>query len=324
MTTDLRSELSAAYADVTLADPVDQVVRRGRRIRRARRARRVAPALVAAAAVVVGVTVVQGDDGVGTPGPIELVDYSVPAFPLSFDEVPAGLTGPSFSLDPSFEEVGPGTAHAGWSDPAEPDTGIGLSIRTDGPGTSGEEELGEAQIAGEDATVYRTEVTGGPDAYSVVWERSDDQWVEVFGTGRFGSEDAVVALARRVVDRGTAVPLQITLAPRGWVVVAYKEDRILTLADPAGDPATEATARTLTVYLPQPPSAPEDLPAEVGAAGGRMDQVTVQGQPGYLLPAAEGWFLQAAMADGTVFVLQAPADFTPAQVVAIADGVARP
>ncbi|SDF66595.1 hypothetical protein SAMN05660485_03865 [Blastococcus fimeti] len=324
MTTDLRTELSAAYADVALADPLDAVVRRGRRIRRARRARRVGPALVAAAAVVVGVTVVQGEDAVVVPGPIELVDYSVPAFPLSFDQLPAGLVGPSISADPSFDEVGLGAQHAGWSDPDDPDNSLGLGVHDDEPDTSGEDEVGEAEVDGEDATVYRMDVTGGPEAYSVVWERADDRWVRVSGSGRFGSEDAVVDLARRVVDRGMAVPLQVALAPRGWVVVAYKDDRILTLADPAGAPATEAAARTLTVHLPPSAIAPADLPTAVGSVVGPMEQVVVQGRPAHLLPTADGWYLQAEIPDGTAFVLQAPADFTPAQVVAVAEGVARP
>jgi hypothetical protein len=324
MTTDLRAELSAAYADLTLSDDLTRVVRRGRRIRRARRARRAAPALITAAAVVVGVTVVQGNDGPVRPGPIELVSYSVPAFPLSFDRVPPGLSEPSFSMDPSFEEVAPGTAHAGWGDPDDPDTGIGIGVHSEEPDLAGEEEMGETEIAGEDATVLRTEVTGGPDEFSVVWERTDDQWVRVTGSGRFGSEDAVVALARQVVERPSAVPLQVALAPRGWVVVAYKDDRVLTLADPAGDPATDATARTLDVHLPQQPSVPADLPREVGAVDGRMDELTVHGQPAYLLPTAAGWFLQASMADGTVFVLQAPADFSPEQLRDVAENVHRP
>ncbi len=324
MTTDLRTELSAAYADVALTDPLDAVVRRGRRIRRARRARRVGPALVAAAAVVVGVVVVQGEDAVVAPGPIELVDYSVPAFPLSFDRLPAGLAGPSISADPSFEEVGLGAQHAGWRDPDDPDSGLGLGVHDEEPDTSGEDEVGEAEIAGEDATVYRMDVTGGPEAFSVVWERADDRWVRVSGTGRFGSEDAVVDLARRVVDRGMAVPLQVRLAPRGWVVAAYKDDRVLTLADPAGAPATEATARTLTVHLPPAPTDPAELPAAVGAVDGRMDEVVVQGRAAHLLPTAEVWFLQASLSDGTTFTLQAPLDFTPEQVVAVAEGVGRP
>jgi hypothetical protein len=324
VTTDLRTELTGAYAAVTLADPLDDVVRRGRRIRRARRARRVGPALVVAAAVAVGVTVVQDGDVHGPPGPVELVDYSVPAFPLSFDRLPAGLDGPSISADPSFDEVGLGAQHAGWGDPDDPKSGVGLGVHPDEPDSSGEDEVGETEIAGEDATVYRTDVTGGPEAWSVVWERDDDQWVRVSGTGRFGSETAVVDLARRVVDRGTAVPLQVALAPRGWVVVGYKDDRILTLADPAGAPATEAVARTLSVHLPPASTEPADLPATVGAVDGRMEEVSVHGRPAHLLPTADGWYLQATLADGTVFVLQAPADFTPAQVVEVAGGVGRP
>ena len=323
MTTDLRSELSAAYADLTLADPLEQVVRRGRRIRQARRARRVAPALVAAAAVLVGVGVVGRDDAAFVPGPVELVGWSVPAFPLSFEPVPPGLVGPEVSLDPSFDEVGPGRAHAGWRDPGDPDTGIGVSLDRQEPENMGD-DVGETDVGGVEGTVYRQEVTGADPYFSVVWERGEDQWVTVAGGGRFASEQAVAALARQVVDRAAVVPLQLTLAPRGWVLVAYKDDRIVTVADPAGPPATEAASRTLTAYLPGSPSAPADLAAEVGAIGGRMDEVTVHGRPAHLLPTADGWFLQATLPDGTVFVVLAPADFTPAQVVQVGEGVGRP
>ena len=321
MTIDLRTGLTAAYADVSLADPLDQVVRRGRRIRRARRARRVAPALVAAAAVVVGVTVAGGDQPVPA-GPVELVAFSTPAFPLSFGRLPDGLTGPSLSLDPSFERVGPGTAHAGWSDPADPATGIGISVADDEPENLGD-ELGEARIGETEGTVH--EQTDGTDPFvTVVWERADDQWVTVGGGGRYATEQAVVELARQVVDRPIAVPLQLTLAPRGWVLVAYKDDRIVTVADPAGPPATEAASRTINAYLPQPPSDPADLSQEV--TGGRVPTVelTVHGRPAYLLPTSEGgWFLQATMADGTVFVVQTPGDLTQEQVVRVAEGVGR-
>jgi len=322
VTIDLRTELTAAYADVSLPDPVDQVVRRGRRIRRARQARRVAPALVAAAAVVVGVTVVGGGDRPFVPGPVELVAFSTPAFPLSFDALPPGLAGPSLSLDPSFQRVGPGAAHAGWSDPADPASGIGISVGDEEPENLGD-EVGEARIGEEEGTVH--EQDGGADPFvTVVWERADDQWVTVGGGGRYASEQAVVELARQVVERPIAVPLQVTLAPRGWVLVGYKDDRIVTVADPAGPPATEAASRTLTVYLPQPPSDPADLSHEV--TGGRVAPVVlaVHGRPAYLLPTSEGgWFLQATMADGTVFVLQTPGDLTRDQVLRVAEGVNR-
>ena len=55
------------------------------------------------------------------------------------------------------------------------------------------------------------------------------------------------------------------------------------------------------------------------------EQLVVHGRPAYLLPGADGtWFLQAELADGTVFVLQAPDDFTREQVVQVAEGVSRP
>jgi hypothetical protein len=324
VTTDLRTELTAAYADVHLGDPLADVVRRGRRIRRARRARRALPAVVAAAAVVVGVTVARGGEAPSTPAPVQLVGQQSQTFPLSFAHVPTGLSGPSLSLDPSFHRVGPGRAHAGWTDPRDPATGVGISVGDEEPDDNGD-EVADVPVNGQDATVYRTEVTGAGPSYSVVWKRAEDQWVTVGGEGRFASEEAVVGLARQVVDRPTPVPLQLSLAPRGWVVVAYKDDRVLTLADPAGPPATEATARTLNVSLPEPPTAPADLSQQV--TGGRVpaEQLTVHGRPAYLLPGGDHtWFLQAQLADGTVFVLQTPGDFTRQQVIEVAGGVGRP
>ncbi|MEU2350167.1 hypothetical protein [Modestobacter sp. NPDC049651] len=323
MTTELRTALTAAHADVVLGDPLDQVVRRGRRIRRARRARRTVPALVAAAAVVVGVIATRGGGELVTPSPVVLVDQQTQAFPLSFAEVPPGLAGPHLSLDPSFQRVGPGVAHAGWSDPADPADGIGISVRGDEPENTGD-DVDEVSVHGVDATVHRDD-TGPSTSYAVVWERADDQWVTVSGAGRFGSEEAVVRLARSVVDRPAVVPLQLTSAPRGWVLVAYKDDRIVTFADPAGPPATAARARTLSVSLPQPPSDPADLSREV--TGGRVqpEQLTVHGRPAFLLPGAEGsWYLQAELGDGTVFVLQVPGDLTRDQVREVAEGVGRP
>jgi hypothetical protein len=323
VTTDLRTQLTAAYADVSLGDPLADVVRRGRRIRRARRARRAIPALVAAAAVVVGVTVVPGGDA-PTATPIQLVGQQTQTFPLSFAHVPAGLSGPSLSLDPSFRRVAPGWAHAGWTDPKDPASSVGISVSDEEPDNNGD-EVADVSVHGQDATVYRTEVTGAGPHFSVVWKRAGDQWVTVGGEGRFASKDAVVGLARQVVDRPTPVPLQLTLAPRGWVVVAYKDDRVLTLADPAGPPATDATSRTLNVYLPQPPTDPADLSQRV--TGGRVpaEELSVHGRPAYLLPGSDDtWFLQTQLADGTVFDLQTPGDFTRQQVIEVAGGVSRP
>jgi hypothetical protein len=280
--------------------------------------------VAAAAVAVVGVTVTGGRQS-HEPSPIELVAQDTQAFPLSFTQVPAGLTGPQLSLDPSFEEVGPGAAHAGWSDPDDPDSGVGISVRPDEPSTDGDTEVTDVEIAGHEATVYRTPVTGSDPFLSVTWERSDDEWVTVTGSGRFATADAVTALARQVTDRATPVPLQLTLAPRGWVLVAYKDDRIVTVADPAGAPATDATARTLSDSIPRSPSDPADLSQEVTGGRANPEQVTVHDRPAYLLSTPEGaWFLQAQLPDGTVFVLQAPGDLSRVQLVEIAEGVTRP
>jgi hypothetical protein len=55
-----------------------------------------------------------------------------------------------------------------------------------------------------------------------------------------------------------------------------------------------------------------------------MYDVTVHGQPAYLLPTPDGWFLQAALPDGTVFVVRTPGDFRRHQVVEVTEGVRHP
>ncbi len=59
----LREQLHAAYADVHLPDPLDTVLRRGRRLRRARRA----PLLVGVTAVAASVVLLGGLPGSSTP-----------------------------------------------------------------------------------------------------------------------------------------------------------------------------------------------------------------------------------------------------------------
>ncbi|MDQ1663160.1 MAG: hypothetical protein QOJ68_3140 [Blastococcus sp.] len=52
-----------------------------------------------------------------------------------------------------------------------------------------------------------------------------------------------------------------------------------------------------------------------------MRPVTVNGRPAQLVPTANGWFLQAQFPDGTTFVVQAPASFTEADMLAVAEQV---
>jgi hypothetical protein len=277
--------------------------------------RPVAPALLAPIAVALGIAVGMVAlflvRAARTPEAVELVDHQVPAFPLAFADVPAGLTGPSFSLDPADTRTGPGAARARWRDPLDPTTEIGITVRADEPDGDGE-TVGEVPVGDVTATVHRAPITGIGDEFSVVWRRRPAQWVVVTCSGLQGSRDAAVALARQVVDRPTAVPLQLARAPRGWVVVAYQDDRRLTLADPA---AAGTAARSLTVSLP--------VAAATASPGGRAEEVTVHGQPGRLLATGSGWQLQARLADGTAFSVRAPDDFSREQVLEVAESVSR-
>ena len=283
--------------------------------------RPVAPALLASAAVALGVVVglvaLLLVRAAWTPDPVELVDHRVPAFPLAFADVPAGLTGPSLSLDPSVTGAGPGAAHARWRDLLDPTTGIGITVRPDPPDGDGE-AVDQVTVAGVDATVHRAPITGIGAEFSVVWERQEGQWVVVTSSGVHGTEEAAVALARQVVDRSTPAPPQLARAPRGWVVTAYEDDRRLTVADPA---ATGTAARSLTVSLPDPSADPAEPPAGTAPTGGRVQQVTVHGQPGRLLRTDAGWHLQARLPDGTALSLRAPDVLSREQVVEVAEGV---
>jgi hypothetical protein len=315
----VRDHFVASYSDVTLRDPLEQVVRRGNHIRRARRARRAGPALVAAAAVALAATVLPLGQSDETPGPIELVAYDVPAFPLALRSVPPGLSAARFSLDPNMDGTGPGVAHAVYSDRADRGSGVSIHIhgpdRPDGLG----DKVGKVAIGGVDATVYEFSNSADEPSVTVAWERREDQWVTVSGKGRRADREGIVALATDLVDRPTEVPLQLSVAPAGWEVVAYKEDVILTLADPRSKDHT----RSLTVRLTKDPTPREALAAQLEAVTGPLRPVRVHGQPAELLPTASGWYLQARLPDRTTFVLQAPKDLTQEDVLAIAAGVER-
>jgi hypothetical protein len=290
---------------------------------RGRRRRPPAAALLAATAVALGVVIglvaLSLVRAATAPDSVELADHQVPAFPLTFADVPAGLTGPSLSLEPSVTGVGPGAAHARWRDLLDPTTGIGITVRPDPPDEDGE-AVGRVTVGDAEAAVHRAPITGIGAEFSVVWQRRQGQWVVVTSSGVHGTEDAAVALARQVVDRSTPAPLQLARAPRGWVVTGYEDDRRLILADPS---ATGAAARSLTVSLPDPSTAPAEPPAGTTSSGARAREVTVHGQPGRLVRTADGWHLQAALPDGTAFTVRAADVLSPEQVVEVAEGVSR-
>ena len=124
------------------------------------------------------------------------------------------------------------------------------------------------------------------------------------------------------------MPLQISVAPAGWSVEGYKDDRILSLVN------DEYEQQSLSVHVPLPEDVvPADRVREsiMGAVGPQLD-VTVNGRPAQLVRTASdyvvdghrylNWYLQAQFADGTTFVVQAPEAFTLEQVLQLAASVA--
>ncbi len=114
----------------------------------------------------------------------------------------------------------------------------------------------------------------------LVWEYGDEQWVELSGGGRYDNADRLREVAERLVDRPQAVPLQVHLAPAGWSVQGYKDDRILTLVNDSYE------QQTLSVYIPLPEDVvpPENLLGQLMGPIGPVVPVTVQGRPAHLVP----------------------------------------
>lgn len=157
----------------------------------------------------------------------------------------------------------------------------------------------------------------------LVWERRDGQWVQLSGEGRFDDADRLRDVAENLVDRPQPVPLQVHLVPAGWSVLAYKDDRILTLVDDAYE------QQTLSVQIPLPENVvpPEELLDQLMGPLAPVIPVTVHRRPAHLVRTQsdfldqEAWFLQAQFEDGTVYEIQAPEAFTRERVVELAEQV---
>lgn len=280
---------------------------------------------VAAVAWTAAVVIAAPDELGPPPGSVTLVAFEPPAFPLSLDPVPPGLT-PSFSADPG------GILHAGYSGAG--DDSIYVRVEPDEPEQYDVRDTEDVTVNGQDAelvTGTSTTCSGpGPECIEVevpyvhlVWERRDGQWVQLSGSGRYDDADRLRAVAEDLVDRPQPVPLQVDLAPAGWSVLAFKDDRILTLVNDAYE------QQTLSVHIPLPEDVipPEELLSQLMSPIGPVVPVTVHGAPAHLVRLQsdymnqEMWFLQARFADGTTFTVQAPEAFTQEQVVEMAEQV---
>jgi hypothetical protein len=319
LTTAARSTARAA-----LLAEIDGTVERRARPRR-RTVLRLGAAVTAVAAAWGAAVVIAAPDPVGPlPDSVQLVAFEPPSFPLSLDPLPRDLTQTSFSQDPG--EV----MHASFRTTDGAD-GVALLVTPEEPEQHGVDDVREVEVSGAAAELVRgtTVVCGGPGPecldeevpyLHLIWERRDGQWVTVSGSGRFDSAAALIGVAEGLVDRPQPVPLQVHLAPAGWSVLAYKDDRILTLVDDAHE------QHTVNVHLPERPIPADRLLGELMGPVGPVIEATVNGLPAQLVRTDQGgdvsgWYLQARFPGGRTFVVQAPGSFTQAQVLAFAGQV---
>jgi hypothetical protein len=285
---------------------------------RLRRRAAIIAASVAAAAVVAGVIATTGTDTPSNPAhrPPVLVEFHMPALPPELGSVPDGMTGPSFTGEP-------GWLAAIYSDadrrPGKEMTSITVTTFANQPSSNGEEHR-DTTYAGAPAVLKWVDQTE-PVFHSVSlgWERSG-HWVEVTGIGDFADEQTVRGLADTLVDTDKPLSLDISVAPAGWELYAFKgagpdgAGAVTSLRDP-NSPDREIHVSTMLGLVPNYGQAVE---------GGPRDTVpvSVNGRQGDLvLIPGDRWMLQAPLPDGRAFQLQVPADFTQQQVVALADGV---
>jgi hypothetical protein len=319
--------LSAARA--ALLDEIERSGTVGRvraRLPRGGTALRIGAGVTVAAVAWTAAVVIAAPDELGPPPTsVSLVAFEPPAFPLSLDPAPSGLT-PSFSADPG------GILHAGYSGAG--DDSVSVRIEPDEPEQYDVSDSEDVTVNGQDAELVTGSIntcTGpGPECIEVqvpyvhlVWERRAGQWVQLSGEGRYDDADRLRELAANLVDRPQPVPLQIHLAPAGWSVEAYKDDRILTLVNDSYE------QQTVSVYVPRPEDVvpPEELLDQLMGPIGPVIPVTVHAKPAYLVRVQsdflnqEAWFLQAQFEDRTTFTVQAPEAFTQEQVLQMAEQV---
>lgn len=273
------------------------------------RPRRRLPLLAAAAAAAVGLAVAPAL--VGSDNSIALAAVDPMTFPWTPSAVPAGLGEPVFEKDSNFIAARYG------------DQLNGISIATD----VAEESFWtipagarSADVDGDEAKVYeRTVHNGSPEsanAVTVVWKDDANDWTAVTGSGQYADGDRMVAFAEALRDQPQRVDLSLSVAPAGWTVAAYKEDRILTLSE-SGEP----DGNDLTVALT------DHVGTNLSAYGAEDESaVTINGSPALLGRQASDaggfrWILEANTASGQAFALQGPDGLTRDQVIAVAEGV---
>lgn len=271
-------------------------------------------ASVAAAAVVTGVVATSGTDVPPSHKPPVLVEFHMPTLPPELDPIPDGVTGPSFTGEPGWLAAVYREAH---SRPGEEMTSIYVTARTSRPDSDGV----ATTYAGKPAVLGKfDQKEPAVHTVSLTWERSPGQWITLTGAGDLADERIVRSLADTLVDTKERLSLDISVAPAGWELYAFKgaglygDGAVTSLRDPS-DPDRTIQVSTMLGLVPNYGQAVE---------GGPRDTipVSIDGRHGDLvLVPGDRWMLQAPLPDGRAFQLQVPADFTQQQVIELAEGV---
>ncbi|MEU9505354.1 hypothetical protein AB0D32_03600 [Micromonospora sp. NPDC048170] len=266
-----------------------------------------AVAVVVAAAAGGSVVLSEHRAPAGRPPGVQLVAFDEPVYPIGIRPRPAGLAAPTFSGGVARDEQGndrPVMTAVFQATDGVSDVYLGVGDRyvpQDAP-----ERVRSVSLQGVPGFVVEHHEQSGTSVV-LSWQRRPGQWVTLTGHGRFGSEAAVRALAATVADDAQPVPLQVRLAPAGWRLAAFKDNKIVTLRAPD-------SGEELSVILVKAPK--RNLMGLVSGAK-RVSTVQVNGRESELVQTLNGWFLQVPLPDGTAFHLQAPAMLTGEQVVAV-------
>lgn len=288
-----------------------------RPVRLRRRAAVIAAAAVAVA-IVTGVIATGGTDTPIPPSPTHrapvLVEFHMPALPPELDPIPDGVTEPDFTAEPGWLAAVYNDAD---NKPGEEMSAIYVTASSNRPSSDGV----HTTYAGKPAVLEKVDQKE-PTFHEValIWERSPDQWIKLTGIGHFADEHTVRSLADTLVDTDKRLSLDISVAPAGWELYAFKDaapdgaGAVTSLRDP-NNPNRTIHVSTMLGLVPNYGHAVEGGPRDtipVSVNGRQGDLVQIPGKQ---------WMLQAPLPDGRAFQLQIPADFTQQQVIELAEGV---
>ncbi len=259
-------------------------------------------AACAAAAAIVTPSLLQVDGA----GAVALGDADPLTFPLTPTDVPSGLGRPVVEVDEGFVRARYGSARDGLTVTTDVDSDEFWDVPDDAT---------SVDVAGRDGRTYSGTALDATTivvpTVSVVWEGQDGDWTRVSGSGLYADAARVESFAESLRSVPQPVRLALAVAPEGWTVDAYKDDRVVRLAPEAG-----TVARADGQPRRRPGRGPRDrLRGQGRDDGPRCTAPT----PGWGAAPTDGsWSRHAA---GQRFSVQAPDRFTREQVVEVADGV---